>query len=428
MGAVSEFGRYVTAECGAPAGRLEVYVEVPFLLGKKEVRPDGVIRVVRGKTSWTALVEVKTGRNHLTTEQVDKYVDLAIEQGFDAVITISNEIPPVLGRHPVTIDKRKLKKVRLYHWSWVRIISAAVMQKDYRGVKDPDQAWILGELIRYLEHDRSGAMAFEDMGPSWTAVREDVRRGTLRRTDESAVEIANKFDALIRYTCLHLGRRLGTEVTPKLSRKMRDNPAERTTELVQELVNDGTFSAVITVPGAASDISITCDLRTQQIRTSAIVEASRHAKSRTRVTWLTRQLKTASPDTVLEAMYHRSRTGVGSTLAQVREEPEALVPDPTGDLRRFRIVAITPMGTNKMAGKNSFIDSVSDAVDGFYGGILQHIKPWNAPAPSLRPDPPEEIPPTERELSSTDLSSQDGPELDTGSGGPHQDAGADKPG
>jgi len=40
------------------------------------------------------------------------------------------------------------------------------MQKEHRGVADPGQAWILGELIRYLEHARSGALQFEDMGPS----------------------------------------------------------------------------------------------------------------------------------------------------------------------------------------------------------------------------------------------------------------------
>ncbi len=62
------------------------------------------------------------------------------------------------------------------------------MQKEYRGVADPDQAWILGELIRYLEHPRSGAMEFDDMGPAWVPVREAVAAGTLRPTDAAAAE------------------------------------------------------------------------------------------------------------------------------------------------------------------------------------------------------------------------------------------------
>ena len=48
------------------------------------------------------------------------------------------------------------------------------MQKEDRGIADPDQAWIVGELIRYLEHPNSGALQFissqdgaeESPGPS----------------------------------------------------------------------------------------------------------------------------------------------------------------------------------------------------------------------------------------------------------------------
>jgi hypothetical protein len=121
------------------------------------------------------LVEVKTGGNQLAVEQLENYLDIAREQGYDAVLTISNEIPPMAGQHPTKVDKRKVRKVALHHLSWTQVLAEAVMQKEFRGVADPDQAWILGELIRYLEHSRSGAMEFEDMGESWVAVR--VRPG-----------------------------------------------------------------------------------------------------------------------------------------------------------------------------------------------------------------------------------------------------------
>ncbi len=107
---------------------------------------------------------------------------MAREQGFDALLTISNEIPPVAGQHPTAVDKRKLKKVALHHLSWSQVLSEAVMRKEHRGVADPDQAWILGELIRYLEHPRSAALEFDDMGPSWVPTREALVAGTLRAT------------------------------------------------------------------------------------------------------------------------------------------------------------------------------------------------------------------------------------------------------
>jgi len=59
--AVREYGRALLKPYGAPAGTIETYIEVPFILGDKKLYPDGLIRVSRGARSWTALVEVKTG-------------------------------------------------------------------------------------------------------------------------------------------------------------------------------------------------------------------------------------------------------------------------------------------------------------------------------------------------------------------------------
>lgn len=84
------------------------------------------------------------------TTQLENYLDIAREQGFDTFITISNQIPPAAGQHPSTLDKHMRKRVALHHYSWSQVLAEAVMQKERRGVADPDQAWILSELIRYL--------------------------------------------------------------------------------------------------------------------------------------------------------------------------------------------------------------------------------------------------------------------------------------
>jgi hypothetical protein len=181
---VKEYGRALVKPLGAPSGTIETYIGVPFVLGERKLYPDGLIRVSRGSRSWTALVEVKTGSNTLEAEQLENYLDIAKEQGYDALLTISNEIPAVAGQHPTKVDKRKLRKVALHHLSWTQVLGEAVMQKEFRGVADPDQAWILGELIRYLEHSRSGALEFDDMGDTWVAVRDAVAAGTLRATDK----------------------------------------------------------------------------------------------------------------------------------------------------------------------------------------------------------------------------------------------------
>lgn len=408
MSAVTEFGRALTRPLGAPAGRLEAYVEVPFVVGDRKLFPDGLIRVTRGQRSWTALMEVKTGENVLVPEQIESYLDIARDQGFDAVITISNEIPPVAGQHPTTVDRRKLRRVALHHLSWTKVLSEAVMQKEYRGVADPDQAWILGELIRYLEHPRSGAMEFSDMGEHWVQVRDAVRSGTLRATDKGVKETASRFDALLRFACLSLGRQLGTEVTPVLSRKELADPSSRSQALVAELVREGRLAGAIRIPATVGDVVVTADLRAGTVTCHVDIDAPREGRPTTRVNWLVRQLKTAPDDVRIEAhAAHERGPGAAELLVKVREAPALLVADPAKELRWFRVALTAPMGTKRGRGRGCFIDSVLAAIDAFYAEVVQNLKAWAAAPPRMRSETEIEQPAISAALSSTALSSQD---------------------
>lgn len=410
MSVVKEFSKALLGPLGAPSGSVETFIEVPFTLGDVQVIPDGLIRVNRGSRSWTALVEVKTGRNELQTQQLENYLDVAREQGFDALITISNEIPAMAGQHPTKVDKRKLKKVALHHRSWTFLLSTAVMQKEHRGVSDPEQAWILGELIRYLEHPRSGAMELEDMGASWVPVRQSVTAGTLRATDKAVPEVVSRFDALLRYTSLRLGRQLGTDVVTVTTRKEMTEPALRTQSLVDGLSTSGRMSGSIRIPNTVGPIHITADLRAGRISCHMDIAAPKEGRPATRVNWLLRQLKSAPEGVRIEAFLANSRgDGAAELLGAVRENPALLIQDPKRELRSFRVAISAPMGTKRGRGRGAFIDSMLDLVDDFYGDVVQHLKAWSAAPPRMRDSdvvPPED-PPT---LSSTSVSSQDGPE------------------
>lgn len=412
LSSVKEFARSLTAPLGAPAGHLETYIEVPFLLGERKVFPDGLIRAKRGTKNWTALVEVKTGANELKTDQLENYLDVAREHGFDALITISNEMPPAVGMHPTPVDKRKLRKVALHHWSWSEVVAHAVMQKEFRGVADPDQAWILGELIRYLEHPKSGALSFDDMGANWVPVRESITSGTLRSNDKAAADVASRFDALIRFACLQLGRKLGAEVTPVMTRQQIADPTLRTTALVASLVASGTMSSSIRIPHAVAPLDLTVDLRANRITCHFDIDAPTSGKSTTRINWLTRQLKEA-PDTVrIEAFSLRSRGGTAELLRDVRDTPAKLVQDPSKDIRSFRVAQTHPVGPRRVAGRGSFIDSVLHAIDTTYGDVGQALKAWSAAPPRLRSDAEVEVEPNiDADLPSNALSSQDDPPI-----------------
>jgi hypothetical protein len=414
MTAVREFGRAVTQPFGAPAGTVQAFIEVPFHLGDSKFFPDGLVRVRRGQRVWTALIEVKTGTNELNTEQLEHYLDIAREQGFDALITISNEIPPVPGQHPTLVDKRKLKRVALHHLPWSEVLTMAVMQKEYRGVADQDQAWILGELIRYLEHPRSGALEFSDMGPRWVPVREAIGAGTLRATDAMASEIAGKFDALVRFAGLKLGRQLGTEIVPVLTRREIAEPATRTQSLVGQLTSTGMMTASLRIPGAVGALSVTADLRAAKVTCHVDVDAPRDGRPTTRVNWLVRQLRDAPDSVRLESFAAYSRgPGNAELLGTVRERPVVLVGEQNREIRSFRVAVTSSAGTKRGTGRGSFIDSVLGAIDDFYEQVIQNLKPWMPAPPKLRSAEeiiePEPVPTS---LVSTAISSQDGPQAE----------------
>jgi hypothetical protein len=409
MSVVREFGKALLGPLGTPSGTVETFIEVPFMLGEKRCYPDGLIRVRRGSKSWTALVEVKTGKNELQTEQLENYLDIARDEGFDALITISNEIPSVAGQHPTKVDKRKIKKVALHHWSWSSVLSTAVMQKEHRGISDPEQAWILGELIRYLEHPRSGAMELEDMGANWVAVRDAVVAGTLRASDKAAPEVAARFDALLQYVSLRLGKQLGTDVLPVLSRKEQAEPALRAQTVLSRMVGEAELAGAIRIPHAVAPVHVVADLRAGRVTCYVDIDAPKEGRPTTRVNWIIRQLKHAPESTRIEAFVANAR-GAGATelLGKVRVDPALLVTDPKREIRSFRVALSVPMGVKRGRGRGAFIDSVVDLVDAFYGDVVQHLKAWSAAAPKMREAVI--VAGVQPALASTALSSQDGPE------------------
>ena len=388
VSSVREFGRALTGQLGAPAGTIATYIEVPFRLGDRTVRPDGLIRVTRGKQVWTALVEVKTGRNELQPAQLTDYIDVARENGVEVVLTISNQLATTPGEHPTAVDKKKLRKVSLRHLSWSQIHTEAVIERINRSVADPDQAWILSELIRYLEHDRSGAVDFDDMGPAWVAVRDSAKNRTLRVSDKGASEVVAKFGQLTSFAGMRLSRTLGVAVQPALTRAQLNDLGAHTQAGVARLVDRGTLQGALRVPDTIAPIEITADLRSGLVTCSITVAAPSQGRNTTRINWLVRQLAKAPDAVQLDATAAWARNpGPCLTIADVRKRPDGLIDDPAKELRSFTVKLSAVAGTKRGQQRGSFVGSVLGLVDNFYEAVVQHIKPWTPPAPSRRPLP-----------------------------------------
>jgi hypothetical protein len=396
--AVRDMSVAVLSPLGASTARkatVEAFIETSFKLDDGTVvRPDGLIQVTYGSSVWKALVEVKTGSNVLQADQVTNYVNVARQQGMDAVLTISNEIG-IGGQHPCSgVRVRSNSKVLLTHLSWTELQAHAVRAKVHRGVSDPEQAWILGELIRYLQHPASGAMDLDDMGANWPATRDAVREGTLRRTDDACREIALRWEQVTRFAALRLGSHVGVDVQPVVPRAHVDSTA-RLSHLTESLAANGVLEGTLRIPGAAGDLVVTADLRARQVTTSISLPAPTDRGSRARVTWLLRQFGADTPaDLVVEAFPRMARQPIMASLAAARENRDVLLDPDRREILRFSVVRRCEMGQNRKDGGRSpgFIQSVTTAIDNFYGGVVQQIVPWTARPPQARPTKPATAP------------------------------------
>jgi hypothetical protein len=392
IAAVPEFGRALLKPLGAPAGKTETFIEVPFKIQERSIRPDGIITVIRGAKAWGAIIETKTGPNSLEPEQMNLYLDLARELNFNAVLSISNQYVSSSSDYPIDIDKRRRRRVPLHHWSWINVLTEAVVQKEHRGISDPDQAYILSELIRYLSDKRSGVVTFDSMGPSWTVVRDGARENRLRKGDSDVAVIVRRWDDLVRYLGLDLTKDLGRDVKQFLPKEER-TPTARHQALQESLVTTGRLYAALQVPNVPGPIDLVADLRSRQVIVTTRIDAPKEGRSRGRVGWLLRQLANAPDGVIVEARVGRRGVSPTAPLREVRERPEILYSEPNQEIRQFGLSLTRNIGIKRAAGQGSFINSVIDTTKDFYGEVVQGLRAWKAPPPKLKKQPDEEATP-----------------------------------
>ena len=260
-------------------------------------------------------------------------------------------------------------------------------------MSDPDQAYILNELIRYMSDARSGVLTFEGMGSGWTKVRDGAREGTLRRNDAEVAAVAARWDDLIRYIGLDLTKMLGRDVKQLLPKEQR-TPAARQSALRDSLANGGVLYAEVMVPDTSGALAISADLRAKQIAIRTELHAPKEGRSKGRVSWLLRQLQNAPDTLTIEARLGRGQS-LAATLAKVRENPEVLYPEAPKEIRVFVLTLTRNMGVKKDASKGSFVDSVVTTAEDFYTQVLQNLRPWKAAPPKAKRATSDEAEPEE---------------------------------
>lgn len=389
---VEEFGREMLKLVGAPAtktAKITCYTEVVFKkVGdeQQKFRPDGLIIVKSGARTWTAIVEAKIGGAQLNRDQIEAYLDLARLHGMHAVITISNQFAALPTHHPISVSKQKLRSVSLYHWSWTSIVAQAIMLADNKGISDPDQAYILNELIRYLQHDNSKVASFSRMGPLWkdlcNAVQHDV---ALSKNNPYVIDSVKDWHQLVRYISIKMSQRVGHNVPVIMSRAQERDLNIRLQDDIAFLVSHNRLESLFNVPHAAANIRFIADIKSRTLHVSMRLKApTDKSRAAALVTWALRQVAKCEDEFLLIRAIWPGRTpDTGVSLGQLREDPKLIIQDNPGLMPvAFEYVRVIDIAGN-FKGASKFVESAVIAVPVFYKEIGQNLKAWVPSAPKV---------------------------------------------
>jgi len=390
--AVEEFAEALLAPFGAPIGKrskIQVWTEPAFKGSKGDLkdRPDALIIVDNGRRQWRALVEAKAKGVDLESKQIERYLDVAKAQGIDALITLSNQFVATPTQSPCEINRTKIRKVALYHWSWSYLKTEAKIQLSKSSVSDPDQAYMLAEFVRFLEHDSAGVSEFEQMGREWVdACRLYFAKSMLPRKSPLGAAVVRDWDELMRCTALLMSRQLETNVTTVLTAKERKDPNGRLELLLNSFISSGELHSRLEVPDAASPISIEADLTRRSVTVSMSVDAPRDRKrAPATINWLLRQLAKTKEERILVVAKWPGRTqDTCAELGRIREHVDSIIGERTGQLpRSFEIKSVSDLG-GKFTQRRKFVPELVACVTNFYEAVGQHIVPWQAPPPKAK--------------------------------------------
>ncbi len=391
---VNEFGRAMMASLDQRMGvraKIETYTEVGLFktIAGAKYRPDGLIVVSTGKSTWTALVEAKVGAAELTNEQIEAYLNLAKLNGIDAVITLSNQFASLPTHHPLAVSGTLTRKVDLFHWSWGYVITQAHVLRETEDVADREQLLLLSELQRFLLHPSSGVKEFDQMPAAWADACSKVAAGALpaAKALESHEVVGAWHQALDRVTSV-LSRQLSGHVGVQMSRAEASDPAMRMKASLEGLTREACLTNHILVPDAAGPIQISADLRKRAISLQMKLKAPADRQStKARVSWLLRQLSQSdSPEVHVRLLWPGRAAATQFPLVKLRDAPELANRDREGmSVLSFEVLLVKDLGA-KFAQRKIVVTELIKAATEFYDSVGGCLTAWQAKPPKIAGD------------------------------------------
>lgn len=383
----ASFGNSLPIRVGKQT-KIRCFTEVEFNdPAFKDCRPDGLIIVSTGRSEWSALVEAKIKHGKLEQSQIERYAQAAKQYGIDSLITISNEMASRPDHHPITLPKTLTNKVALLHYSWASILTNAQILEGQTAVDDPEQSFILRELIKYLGHDSSGIYRFDQMSSAWNEiVKQAVGLLSFAKSSEEVAQIASDWIQESKDLSMRLSSLVNERVEVKHSKAAKADMAVLRKEIVESLANNNTLETELDVPNSAGGIKVSANLQTRQVSVSMQITAPKDKKSTSaRVNWLLRMLKHEESDNlVIGATWPSRIENTHSTVSQLRTAPDSIqCNNPKVAPVNFTVNLIVD-NIKAFNGRKTFITLLEESVELFYTIAGQHIKAWQASPPKAK--------------------------------------------
>ena len=400
LSVVRPFADRLLNRCGVKMGKksdLRCYSEVAFP-GSDDVgsvRVDGILSLRTGQKRWTAILEAKVENNEIDKDQVLSYARIAREHGIDAVVTLSNQLVPLATHLPYSIPKNIANRTKFLHISWMSLLTDATLilsEKNWGDDITHEQAFILDEMTRYMEHPKSGVRYFDHMNQEWGDLVVGVRNRTKFKKDDLAIKNAiSSWHQEERDVCLMLSRRIGKQVGIFLSRKHKEHPELRHQEACANLADSQLLRCAFTVPNAASALDVVADLQRRTICCSMKLSApTDKRRPSARINWLRSQLKAVDGAGVIVRAIWPGRGGVETeaSLSDVQRDTRCLENGPQGTaMTSFEVLMIRDLA-GRFSRPRKFIEELEALVPEFYDRIGQHLKRWiPSPPPIEKHDP-----------------------------------------
>ncbi len=219
-----------------------------------EVETDGHIEIQVGRTPRTAIVEVCIGDNKLDPKRITLLQKLAKQEGFDAVITIGNSHPTEDGLPPIKLDRRRLKKIPVCHFSWESLFSAAKAYGD--NAEERCEQWILSEWLEYMEDSDHPIALRYGLGPHWEAVEKMAREDNLKSQSKELVSVSESWRGYLLMLAAQFSSKLRTKVVVRAPDGELSNSELHTSRIANRLANNQCLSGRLQGTGMQGNLHL----------------------------------------------------------------------------------------------------------------------------------------------------------------------------